>query len=494
MTQNHKSVALNSLLNFVTKATTAIFTFVSSVFVARKLGPSVMGHYTYLVWIITTFATVGSLGIPMAMKKFTAQYSNGKENDVAKKIGGNWLLISLALGLAMALLLCAFAALNILTANNNPEYFYLISLALPLNILTILVSSVLSGNRLYSTLVKIGVISSPLSFIILVIALIGSHSLANVLVAYLAGSILTFCTTLIFASKQHLVAFGRLPRSVMRPIVKYVITVSGIILLDQIVWDRSEVIFLGHYSSPQQVAFYSMSFTFLSNIMVLVPGSISGAIMPHIAALHGESNRRAIDNAYRQAMRYVGLIVGLLAGGSIALAMPFISSFYGSNYSGMVPVFRILAFTTGWAAVGAVAAAMLYATTKQSVMLKIGLVLSVTNIVADFIVIPHYGAVGAAVANGFSQFWGVVACIYVLKKRGFTFPTLEYLKIGLNTFFSCIPTLLLVTWQGQNNPTTFITAGSFFVLLYVVLGLLTKLIRLNEIPVLNKFTLRGYES
>ncbi|HUC95540.1 MAG TPA: flippase [Candidatus Saccharimonadia bacterium] len=488
-TQNHKSVARNSAYIFISQLVAAVFVFVSSVYLARAVGPYTMGRYTYLIWIVSTFFTLGSLGIPTAIIKFIAQHSEDKDNNTAKQIAGSWLLISLGLSVIMALILCILAKFHVLTNHDKTLYFYLISLALPLNIIASSLSSIFGGHRRFLPLIKIGVICSPLSFLILVVVLSRSHSLFSIIIAYLLGSILSFCITLIFVRKQDFISFARLPRPVMGPMVKYAITVSAILILDLVVWDRSEVLFLGHYSSPQQVAYYSLSYTFTANIMGLLPGSISGALMPHIASLRKAKNQ--IINSYQTASKYAGLIVGMLIGGGIALAGPFVTMVYGHDYSQMVPVFRILFFSAGWAAIVNVGSTVLQGMGKQNYLLKIGIVLSVVNIVADFIIIPSHGALGAAMANGGTILLGGIIVIYILNSYvGIPFPVWVYVKILGITVASCATILAIISCVGGQDIWTFVLGGIGFTTMYLCLAVLTKLLKLEDILVLSKVITR----
>jgi stage V sporulation protein B len=481
-----KSVAKNSAFFFAAQGAASLLAFATSILIARRVGPYVAGQYAYLVWLASVLTAVCTLGIPNAITKFTAELSEGDRQEIAERIGGMLLLGTTVVGVGAALILCLVALLHLLPANTHASYYYLIALALPINIIGASLVGLFKGNHRYSLLMWANIIASPVTFVIVLLVLHFSPALGGLVTYYILSSAILLLSYLIMAPARIRMSLGRVPAGVWRPILRYVASVSGIILLDQIVWDRSEVFFLGHYSAPQQVAYYTLSYTMVSTVMALFPGSIVGALLPRISALQGIRDTEAISGTYRMAARYVGLIVALLVGGGFALASPFVVAFYGPAYVHMVPVFRLLIVTGGLAAIGGVSAVIFYGTTGQSVILKTGLLLSLVNIGGDFLIIPHYGAIGAGEANGLAQISGVLSGIYFLTKRGIKFPVGDYLRIGLVTAVSTLITWGFTRWLGVGAVVSLIVGITVFLTLFTACTLGAKLIRLREIPVLNK--------
>src|SRR5439155_5786907 len=67
----------------------------------------------------------------------------------------------------------------------------------------------------------------------------------------------------------------------------FLLPLSIVAVLDVIVWDRSEVFFLGLYASSEEIAYYSLVFGLATRIMI-IPGIAVGALLPAFAALHGQ--------------------------------------------------------------------------------------------------------------------------------------------------------------------------------------------------------------
>lgn len=486
-TAKDKSIVRNSLFLFIAQMFLSIFTLASSILIARNIGPYVTGQYTYLIWIGSTFTALGTLGIPNALIKFIAEYSESSKGNIAKLIAGNLLLSSTILGLITAIILAVLTFFHFFPNNTQTIFFYMIALTIPLTTLSASIEAAFSGNRRYSSSMNAVFITSPITFLGLLIVLYYMPTLQGLVMYYVASSLFSVAVDILLAKRNIEISFVKLPKKVSRTILNYVFVVSGILLLDQIVWNRSEVIFLGHYSTPQQVAFYSLSYSITASVMTLFPGSIIGALMPHVAALQGIQNTKEIISSYQKAVKYIGLIVALIIGGSIALATPFVYTIYGANYSQMIPVFRILIITSGIASVGSVAITILYGTTQQKTILKIGLILSLLNLLLDFAIIPYFGAVGASVANGVSQTLGSLLGISILIKRGIPFPITTYIKICGITLLSCLTMLFLTNHFGSNTILTLIIGSVFYLILFSALAIITKLITRKEISHIHIF-------
>jgi len=446
------------------------------------------GQYAYLAWIGSTFTAICTLGIPNALTKFTAEYSERDRSKITQQIASRLLLGTAIIGVLAALVLCGMTVLHWLPLNAKRYYFYLIALALPLNIIATSVAGLLKGHRRYAALMWANIIASPVTFIVVLLVLHYKPVLIGLVIYYILTALILLISYVIASSPTIKISFGAMPIGVWRPILKYIAVVSGVILLDQVVWDRSEVIFLGRYARPEQVAYYSLAYTFTSNAMTLGPGSIIGALLPHIAGLQGAEDITAIRATYQSATRYVGIIVGVLVAGGIALAIPLIHTLFGDRYVHMTPVFRLLIFSAGCEVIAGVASTVMYGMTRQSYLLKIGLGLSILNLSLDFLIIPRYGAIGAAIANGSAQLIGGVATIYLLARRvGLGFPSRAYIKIVAISIFSCLVVLALVHSYGGQGVLRLLAFGLLFVVLFSLLTYTSKLVRLDEFPFLDRF-------
>ena len=95
--------------------------------------------------------------------------------------------------------------------------------------------------------------------------------------------------------------------------------------------------------------------------------------------------------------------------GVACIGGPFIRTVYGPQYLPAIPVFIVVAFLSIPKAVLTPAQTLLYSAEDMGFVLKWGVAASLANILLDVILIPRYGATGAALANGLTQSFAVFA-------------------------------------------------------------------------------------
>lgn len=86
------------------------------------------------------------------------------------------------------------------------------------------------------------------------------------------------------------------------------------------------------------------------------------------------------------------------------LANPIVSVLYGAEYLGAVPVLQILIWYLSFSQMGRIRNVWILAEGKQSILWKINLLGAVTNVAINALVIPVWGALGAAFASLVTQF------------------------------------------------------------------------------------------
>ena len=172
-----------------------------------------------------------------------------------------------------------------------------------------------------------------------------------------------------------------------------------------VVWDRSEMIFLKAFASLEQLAFYSVSFSLANNLLAIPRtfGSATGM------TLMVESSREPgrVDSIMRNTCRYLFFLVLPIHFGAVVLADRAIRLAYGTKYIDAIPVMIVAAIFAIPRAVEELPNVLLKAADRQKSIFFWLIVTGVVNISLDLALIPHFGAVGAAFANGLAQGFGV---------------------------------------------------------------------------------------
>ena len=90
--------------------------------------------------------------------------------------------------------------------------------------------------------------------------------------------------------------------------VRYNFAVLAIALLQIVVWRRSELFFLGHFSRADQVAYYSLPFAMTERITALLPGSVLRGALPGLTFAMGAADPDRFGQFFNEALRYLTIL------------------------------------------------------------------------------------------------------------------------------------------------------------------------------------------
>ena len=371
-----------------------------SIVLARGLGPSLMGDYSYLLWALRMLTAIATLGWALATARYTAEaYAMG---DRARAWGFVQFFLRRQL---LTTVIVVAGIMGIVLTELEPRLrlpFVLLALMLvPVTVEGIYTHAVYGAQR-YDLTTMTSTVKMAL------------HLLASIVVVALGFDILGLVTALFFgtalssfmqrARAREILGSAAIPPAAdaRREIRVYVSSLAVVTVLDALVRDRSEIFFLRLFASPEEIAYYSLAFGLATRVMV-VPEIAVGALLPALAALHGRGDRAEFGRVYRTAMRYVALSGAPIAALMAALAPGVIHWLYGAAY---LPAARLLGVLAVVAVVGAlrkVAASSLQAVGDRHCALSATGAAVALNLVLAFVLIPHYATTGAVVANGVAQ-------------------------------------------------------------------------------------------
>ncbi len=264
------------------------------------------------------------------------------------------------------------------------------------------------------------------TFALAIVALAVGTSAGGVVAAYALAN----GAGLVWLSRQIPWKHARRPGGPsIRGFFGYAGSVSIVVLLDAVVWQRSEVLFLGILASPEQVAFYAVAFGVVARLMTTFPGALNSVLLSRFSA---ESVGSGDVASLGLATRYTTVIAVPMAAALVAVSEPLTALLYGPEFAPMAGVMRVLVISSAAAAIAGPASSFLYAQGNARIIIVIGSVVAVLNIGLDLWMIPRYGALGAAIANAAAQLMAVtIGMLYVFVVRGQHAPWSQIARILL---------------------------------------------------------------
>jgi len=401
---NAKTITTNSFWYIVDVSAATLVMLIASVPVARIMGPEVLGQYIYLVFLTSIAQRLANVGIPATAGKYMSEYIGAGEPGLAHQI----FLVTLRYQFLMASVV-TLGGCAIVFVFAAPQY-RLMSFLMVVSMWPSMMNNIPAQANVAAENLRLNIPASFVNFT--------SYSTLVVLtLVFRWGLVGLASATLLSRSLEALVRY----RGTRRWLRAYTPTPIGVDLRRRmfafsrqnllllafglVVWDRSELLFLKHFSGAKEVAFYSLAFS-ITNQLLMAPRALSSAIGVTVFAQFGRDPRR-LEGLIQNATRYVGLLTLPLFLGLAAIASPLIRTVYGSNYLAVIPVLWILSIFAIPRGFQSHTENVLQATESQGFMVRWLSIAAVMNLILDWILIPRYGALGAAFANGIAQTFAI---------------------------------------------------------------------------------------
>jgi O-antigen/teichoic acid export membrane protein len=377
---------------FATRVVRFVLGFATSFLLARVLGPGGRGAYYLVSLTPTTLANLAQFGLPSAMSFFAGR---GRSTRKLQAIA-----FVLAIGLSVTLLLATLAVLpwleeTILKAAPD-DLLRLALFSLPFQFLASFAGAILIGRQVMRNYNVILVVQSVLT-LVLIVLLVGILGM-GVFGAVLANLILAGAAAA--ATMNELRRMNRdEPEAERRPSIR----VGELVAYGAKIYPASITSFFSYRADvfllsallgdPRPIGLYSLAVS-MAELTFFVPDSVSTVFFPHIAG----SERREADSMAPVVTRFTVLITSLSVIGLIPAAFAAVYLIVPS-FSASIPAFLII-----MPGIVALSVSKILSSYIGGLGLPLRVALAsgaalVLNVVANLILIPIFGFVGAAIAS-----------------------------------------------------------------------------------------------
>jgi O-antigen/teichoic acid export membrane protein len=83
---NTKIIGRNFLFMGLEVVITLVVTLLTSVFIARVIGPTRLGYFNLVMWLASIACSLGSLGIPLTTFKYMGEFLGGGQKELARAV------------------------------------------------------------------------------------------------------------------------------------------------------------------------------------------------------------------------------------------------------------------------------------------------------------------------------------------------------------------------------------------------------------------------
>lgn len=390
-------LAWNILTTLMARMTLLILALISSVVLARMLGPEGRGLFALVLLLPELASNLGLLGFDQAnavyaglepKKRHTLVWQSAV---VAAVVGGT---VALA-GIGFFLL----GAPGFQSLVRGPLWLYLLPLALvPCKLLAVYWGAILRGMNHIVLLngVEVGTKAGSLALVVLLVGWLRLKVEGAVWADVLAslGSV-----ALMIALLSHVGVWRRpsIDRIFWRHTGRFALTSYGGTAAAYLNYRADEVI-IAALLPPAQLAFYVIAVGLAERLWILT-GSVATALLPHLTHLK-ERDPALPATIARHVLMWTALSCLVVFG----LADPIVRVLYSSAFIDAVyPLWWLLPGILTFS-IGKVLVAELLAREKPRYTLWATSIATTVNIACNLVLVPYMGITGAALASSISYF------------------------------------------------------------------------------------------
>jgi O-antigen/teichoic acid export membrane protein len=414
--------ARNTFLGFIGGASVALAGFMGSAIAARLLGPEAMGVIAYALWSVTVAMTVAGLGIRMVLQRFIPNLRAGGKHDEAEGLIGSTARLSMQAAIVgSALLFCwlYWPGSSAIDAHSGASRITVIVLVLAwficYNVADVYLSY-LKGEQRFDEFARLSAYSA---LIRLVVIGLGAwlFGVAGALAGYVAGYMVPASRIGRLLRKKSIVG-----QQIRRQVMSFALGSWSVVMISGIVFGRTEIVFLEHYSGIVAVGLFAVAATLADAMLSLAPLLLS-ALLPYFSEQQGLGAHDHMLRLYRTMAGLLALVVMPLGIGIAAIAPVLIPVLFGAEFAGSVPAASVLLIAAAVWLPGVSTSNLIFSTGKVRLLLVSNALGLVGTIALGFSLIPSFGLMGAAWSRAVVQV--SVAAIetwYVTRRLGFALP------------------------------------------------------------------------
>jgi O-antigen/teichoic acid export membrane protein len=411
-----KTIARNSLWTSVDTLVGIVPRLLVSVIVARKLGPENLGYFSYVMWFMIIAGRLGLYGTGWTIRKYVGEYLG--RDDIA---GAHAILRSNLrhqIFLAAGMFSAAIVAILAFVPRVHQPFALFAAASLVPQLLMVVYSQALTAAENFRANVLSTVVGTVVNAVSVVVLVNMGFGLAGVTFSMFAAKVADFLLKMLqfhryFPKSDGSVKAGvdvGADRQLQQRMRRFYWISSSLLVLNLVVWDRSELVILKMYSSLRELAFYSLAFNICDQLLSF-PQMIASSAGASLMIQYGRDSSKTGTLA-ATTMRYMCLLAFPALLGMAALSSPLLQVLYSWRYMDAVPVLMWLAILGLPRTMMLPAQQQIAAFERQSFLLKWGTAMAVLNIGLDVFLIRRFGALGAAWGNGLSQSLAACGIIY----------------------------------------------------------------------------------
>lgn len=391
--------------------------FFSGVVVARVLGVEGAGTVAFAMWLATTVASVGDLGLPAALQRFLPELL--ARGQTTEAYGLSSFLFSRILTISASILACfvAFVLLGEMSGVGAHliggavrSHWGSIAGLFTAQLLGQYFLGYLKGFQRFDTFAELAIVSALTQFITILIASL-AFGVPGALFGYLVGNIVPGALSWTLLRKR-----GSVSKELKLRVWRYSRSFWAASIVSTIVWSRMEIFFIERSWGNTEVGLFNVSLM-LATLATQGPMLMTGGLLPHFAERYGAADIEGLHRAFGAATRVLAFLLFPACFGTAAIVPKLLPLLFGQDFVPAVPSAMMLVSVAGFGAIASTAAILINTMERTNIIFLVGLVGAALSIAAGVTVIPAFGINGAAASRSCVQLVMIASGYWYVSRR-----------------------------------------------------------------------------
>jgi O-antigen/teichoic acid export membrane protein len=385
-----------------------LFALAISIEGARFLGAAGLGRQSFIAFVIAVTQNVLPFGLPIALMRTVGEAVGADRRAEARGLVDWGWRIGAAASVGSFALLFTVALLGA----QPRSAWILAALTAAAGTVTSIPGAALMGLQRWRDL-SVTIIAANAAGAVVTIVVLALGGGVTGMIGVQLGVAVAILVVVSLAARRRLAALAPAaadPGPLKRSTLTYAGSALAGLLITFVVFRRSEFFFLQHYANDREIAFYSVAFAAVTTL-VLVPQALAGVVPPAVATLLGARQHERIRSGYSRALRLLLLAALPVMAGAAALGPETLKLLFGPAFGATRTPLLVLLLPFPLIPLMNVSYALVVGLGRIRFPLVAGATSALLNVALDFALIPHHGAVGAAIANSCAQAATAVATV-----------------------------------------------------------------------------------
>jgi O-antigen/teichoic acid export membrane protein len=408
-------VLKNASFLFVSDIVTRLLSFALFLVIARALGTSGLGDYSFIFAFSGLFIVLNDVGLATL---FVREVSRDLEKT------SYFFRNVLSMKLIFSTIAAAITILAINFTNVSSEVrlsVYVVALATFFFSLKDLFLAVFQAHQKMWFIAIARVLETFLIVTLGMFALFSGYGILGLTFAFLTSYFFVLVVSAFAATKLTDISFG-MDFDFQKKFLKnsWPFWFTGIFLA---IYFRIDTVMIGLMRGSIETGLYNASYRLL-DALYFIPAAVIAAVFPAMSKLHTTS-KAALQMLYKKAFYYLFTIALPMGIGATLLADRLLFFIYGNEFAGASIALKVLIWAEVAIFLSSITGYLLNSINKQLLFTFTTAVAAVLNIIMNFFFIKSWGFMGAAVSTVITEFFVLLVLFYFVRKNNYKFNVLK---------------------------------------------------------------------